>query len=97
MKFPNGFYLCLMGGASNMRCCGLSLPSHGWSQLEGKATAVHDWFYSVEGPDIGRLKADYVLYCMARFRGARTLEAQAIKTGVNLLGMDALQKRQRIK
>jgi len=71
-------------GASNIRLLWAICPP--MAGPAGEATVVHDWFYSVEGPDIGRLKADYVLYCMARFRGANILEAQAIKTGVNLLG-----------
>lgn len=71
-------------GASNIRLLWAICPP--MAGPAGEATVVHDWFYSVEGPDIGRLKADYALYCMARFRGARILEAQAIKTGVNLLG-----------
>jgi len=71
-------------GASNIRLLWAICPP--MAGPAGEATVVHDWFYSVEGPDIGRLKADYVLYCMARFRGARVLEAQAIKTGVNLVG-----------
>jgi hypothetical protein len=80
-EIPMGF---VFDGASNIRLLWAICPP--MAGPAGEATAVHDWFYSVEGPDIGRLKADYVLYCMARFRGASILEAQAIKSGVNLLG-----------
>jgi hypothetical protein len=80
-EIPMGF---VFDGASNMRLLWAICPP--MAGPAGEATAVHDWFYSVEGPDIGRLKADYVLYCMARYRGANILEAQAIKSGVNLIG-----------
>ena len=63
-------------GASNIRLLWAICPP--MAGPAGEATVVHDWFYSVEGPDIGRLKADYVLYCMARFRGANILEAQHV-------------------
>jgi len=51
----------------------------------------HDWFYN-EGPDIGRLKADLVLYHMGLYRGASIIEAQAIKSGVNLFGWMSYKK-----
>jgi len=53
---------------------------------------VHDWFYSVDGPDIGRFKADLVLYHMGRHRGASIIEAQAIKSAVNLFGWMSYKK-----
>jgi len=80
-EIPTGF---VFDGASNMRLLWVICPP--MAGPAGEAAAVHDWFYSVEGPDIGRLVADYALYCMARFRGASILGAQAIKSGVNLLG-----------
>ena len=46
----------------------------------------HDYFYSIDGPDVGRLRADLILYHMGLYRGASTIEAQAIKSGVNLCG-----------
>jgi len=52
----------------------------------GQGAIAHDFFYSVEGPDIGRFKADLVLYHIGRYRGANILNAQAVKTGVNLAG-----------
>ena len=52
----------------------------------GQAAIAHDFLYSIEGPDIGRFKADHVLYTIGRLRGAWLAEAQAVKTGVNLFG-----------
>ena len=40
-------------GASNIRLLWAICPP--MAGPAGEATAVHDWFYSVEGPDIGRL------------------------------------------
>ena len=58
----------------------------------GQGAIVHDWFYSVDGPDIGRLKADLVLYAMGRFRGAKLGESQLVKSGVNLFGWMSYKK-----
>ena len=52
---------------------------------------AHDWFYN-EGPDIGRLRADLVLYSIGRFRGAGLLRAQAVKSGVNFFGWMSYKK-----
>ena len=52
----------------------------------GQGAIVHDFLYSVDGPDIGRLRADLVLYQIGRFRGAGLAESQLVKSGVNLFG-----------
>ena len=52
----------------------------------GQGAIAHDFLYSVDGPDIGRLRADLVLYQIGRFRGAGLAESQLVKSGVNLFG-----------
>ena len=76
---------------------GASCPGFLWSLCApsagpfGEASVAHDWFYN-EGPDIGRLRADLVLYSMGRFRGAGLLRAQAVKSGVNFFGWMSYKK-----
>lgn len=70
---------------------GASCPRPLWSICSpvagpfGQGAIPHDWFYN-EGPDIGRLQADMVLYAIGRFRGANIARAQAVKSGVNMFG-----------
>ena len=52
----------------------------------GQGAIAHDFYYSIDGPDIGRFRADQVLYSMGRLRGAWISEAQLVKSGVNLFG-----------
>ena len=52
----------------------------------GQGEIAHDFYYSIDGPDIGRFRADQVLYSMGRLRGAWISEAQLVKSGVNLFG-----------
>ena len=52
----------------------------------GQGAIAHDFYYSIDGPDIGRFRADQVLYAMGRLRGAWISEAQLVKSGVNLFG-----------
>jgi hypothetical protein len=71
-------------GASNIRllwaiCAPVAGPF-------GEMAVAHDLFYCDDGPDVGRLYADYLLYLGGRMRGANILQAQAVKTGVNLFG-----------
>ena len=58
----------------------------------GHSALAHDFLYSVDGPDIGRLRADLVLYNMGRLRGAWIAEAQIVKSGVNLFGWMSYKK-----
>ena len=58
----------------------------------GQGAIAHDFLYSVDGPDIGRLRADLVLYNMGRLRGAWISEAQLVKSGVNLFGWMSYKK-----
>jgi hypothetical protein len=58
----------------------------------GEAAVIHDWLYSTEGPDIGRLKADLALYEFGRFRGAGIARAQLVKSGVNAFGWQHYKK-----
>lgn len=55
----------------------------------GQASIPHDWFYDVEGPDVSRFYADYVLYKWGRMHGASLIRAQAVKTVLNLCGWAA--------
>jgi len=57
-----------------------------------EAFGPHDYFYSVDGPDVGRLRADLILYHMGLYRRASTIEAQVIKSGVNLFGWMSYKK-----
>ncbi len=71
---------------------GASCPRGLWSFCApvagpfGEAALIHDWFYSIEGPDIGRPIADLALYFFGRFRGAGFLRAHLVKKGVNIFG-----------
>jgi len=71
---------------------GASCPRIMWSICApvagpfGEGAVIHDYFHSIEGPDIGRFTADMALYAFGRFRGANILQAQAVKSGVNCFG-----------
>ena len=58
----------------------------------GQGALAHDFYYSIDGPDIGRLRADLILYAMGRLRGAWISEAQLVKSGVNLFGWMSYKK-----
>ena len=58
----------------------------------GQGAIAHDFYYSIDGPDIGRFRADQVLYSMGRLRGAWISEAQLVKSGVNLFGWMSYKK-----
>jgi len=78
---PRGF---VTDGASCLRLLwGICAPVAG---PFGEGAIPHDWFYSPEGPDIGRLNADLALYEFGRLRGANIFQAQAVKSGVNAFG-----------
>ena len=76
---------------------GASCPRAFWSICSpvagpfGQAAIAHDWFYN-EGPDIGRFRADKVLYAIARYRGAGWVRAMAVKGGVNMFGGGSYKK-----
>ena len=77
---------------------GASCPRLLWSICSpvagpfGQGAIAHDWLYSPEGPDIGRFTADMVLYSIGRYRGADSLRAQLVKSGVNSFGWMSYKK-----
>jgi len=78
---PKGF---VTDGASAPRCVWwLCSPIAG---PFGEAAVVHDFLYSLDGPDISRLMADEILYWIGVYRGASWLRAWTVKKGVNFFG-----------
>jgi len=77
---------------------GASCPRGLWSLCSpvagpfGQGAIAHDFFYSKDGPNIGRLNADEILYCFGRYRGSGWARAQAVKSGVNCFGWMSYKK-----
>ena len=86
LTVPKGF---VTDGASCPRCLWwLCSPIAG---PFGEAAVVHDFLYSIEGPDVLREIADELLYWFGVYRGASCFRAWLVKKGVNFFGSSSFK------